>query len=395
MKTRTPSAAALATALALALALPLAALAAKEPGAAKADAAELAAARADLARAAARVAELSQGSGGAHEVRIERRVERKPTLGVLLTPDESSGVRISGVTPDSPAAKAGLRSGDRIVSIRGTPILGTNGKLRLDNARKLLRDVEAGKPVRLGYVRDGRNATADVTPRMDERVFAWRGSDGAGSPLRLGAGSEFELMDLDTDAPLAPASARDIRREIIRIGPDGGCKGPDCKAPQLLSALRWNGLNLASVDGGLGRYFGTDRGVLVLSPGELGGLQAGDVIQRIEGAAVSTPREVMDALRTRPGNAQVAVTYLRDRKTATTRVTVPKVLDALPPPPPAPPAPPPPPRAPRPASAAPPPAPPAPPHASLAPPPPPPALLVADAPPAPPAPTAPPAPRMD
>ena len=44
----------------------------------------------------------------------------------------------------------------------------------------------------------------------------------------------------------------------------------------LAEAFRWNGLNLASVDAKLGRYFGTDRGVLVLSSGpDLAGLQAG------------------------------------------------------------------------------------------------------------------------
>src|SRR3546814_7211570 len=60
---------------------------------------------------------------------------------------------------------------------------------------------------------------------------------------------------------------------------DLACKGKDCGTPALMSAFRWNGLNLATVDKQLGRYFGTDHGVLVLSNGELAGLHAGDVIQ--------------------------------------------------------------------------------------------------------------------
>jgi hypothetical protein len=348
-------------AVALALLLPASTALAQDPPASTDSDKALADARADLARAAKRVAELSRGRAGDAEVRVERRVTRKPVIGVLLTPDEGAGVRISGVTPDSAAAKAGLRSGDRLVSIAGTRILGSDGALRVENARKLLKDIEAGKPVRLGYVRGGRSATAEVTPQLDENVFVWRGDDGStralGGPMRIrrGRGDVLEIEDLDFDLPAGVAP--EIHREIVRIGPDGKCQGKDCRPARLLSALRWNGLNLASVDARLGRYFGAERGVLVLSTGDLEGLQAGDVIQRVDGKAVATPREVMDALRGKPDGAKVPVAYLRDRKPATAQVTVPDMLDALPVPPvpPAPPAPPTPPKPPRPAKPAPPP----------------------------------------
>ncbi|WP_345294419.1 PDZ domain-containing protein [Luteimonas vadosa] len=345
----------------LSVLLPVSAAHAQAPAPATGDDKELAAAREDLRRAAARVSELARKRGGDVDVRVERRVERKPMIGILMTPDEQGGVRISGVTPDSAAAKAGLRSGDRLVSIAGTRILGSDGKLRVDNARKLLRGMEAGKPLRLGYLRDGREAAVNVTPKMDDQVFVWRddgNSDGAlDGPMFIARDHDGDI-DIETVlAERSPGVAPQIRREIVRIGPDGKCKGKDCDAPRLLSALRWNGLNLATVDARLGRYFGTDRGVLVLSTGELDGLQAGDVIQRIEGKAVSSPREVMDALRGKPDNARVAVTYLRDRKPATSQLTVPRTLHALPPLPPAPPSPP---RAPKPPKNAPPPPPPAP-----------------------------------
>ena len=111
--------------------------------------------------------------------------------------------------------------------------------------------------------------------------------------------------------------------------------------PMLAEAFRWNGLNLASVDANLGRYFGTSKGVLVLSTGpDLQGLQAGDVIQKIAGRVVNTPRDAMEALRAKDANAMALVEYMRDRKTASTRVKVPDVSFIPPPPPPAPPAPP-------------------------------------------------------
>ena len=95
----------------------------------------------------------------------------------------------------------------------------------------------------------------------------------------------------------------------------------------LAEAFRWNGLNLAAVDAQLGRYFGTSEGVLVLSTGkDLEGLQAGDVIRRIGGKAVTNPREAMEALRAQPAEGKVAVEYLRDRTSATAQVSVPKAL---------------------------------------------------------------------
>jgi hypothetical protein len=181
-----------------------------------------------------------------------------------------------------------------------------------------------------------------ATPKIGEHVFMFDDAELV-RDLDLKGVTREALRDIDLkgmqlEAFRDPGFAEEIRREVARIGE---CDGKDCKAPRLLSALRWNGLNLASVDPQLGRYFGTDGGVLVLSTGELAGLQPGDVIQRVDGKPVETPREVMDVLREKPADAKVAVAYLRDRKSGSTQVTVPKLVPSLlPPVPPAPPAPP-------------------------------------------------------
>ena len=293
------------------------------PKASTATEAELATAHKELERAAKRVAELSRELGHDDQRRVERRVVRKPVLGVLLAPDPQAGVRIAGVTPDSAAAKGGLRSGDRVISIDGNQVLGSSGELRVENTRKLLGNLDTKTPVRVGYVRDGRNGVATVTPKLDQQVFLWHGD----AP-----------MAMEHRTPMPPGVAPTIRRELIRIGPGGDCKGEDCKLPMLADAFRWHGLNLASVDPQLGRYFGTDRGVLVLSTGpELAGLQAGDVIRKVDGKAVETPREAMEALRAKPADSVVAVDYLRDRKPASAKVKVPEAMPLRVPMPPAPP----------------------------------------------------------
>jgi hypothetical protein len=320
------------------------------------------AARADLNRAAQRYAELTRQDAHFDRARFEREFEkrfaRQPVLGVVLSPDPKAGVRIAAVTPGSAAAAAGLRAGDVITSVNGAKIDQAQPDVRLEKARAQLRTIQIDKPVTLAYTRDGRAATARATPKLGDRLLVARDADG--NPLA---------------APM-PLIAPQVRSELIRLDCEDGDK--DCRLPLLSEAFRWNGLNLATVDAQLGRYFGTDRGVLVVSAGpELSGLQAGDVIQRIADKPVNSPREAMAALRDKPADSRVAITYLRDRKSATTQITVPKTAMLRIPRPPVPPAPPAAPRAP----AAP--AVPAPP-AAPAPPPKPPQAMTPPGPPAPP-----------
>jgi len=240
-----------ATTLALAILLATGAKAANPaPTTSEARAAELAAAQADLQRAARRVAELSREAGAeAHaRERVATQMLHRPVLGVLLAPD-SSGVRIAGVTPDSAAAKAGLHGGDRLVAVGGVAISGTDADVRLGNARAMLGKLETGKPVRLGYVRDGRNATVTATPQLGDRLRLWTiEGEAPGAPLALGVDPR-------------------VRTEVLRIEGMDPCEGDNCRLPLLADAFRWNGLNLAAVDSRLGRYFGTSSGVLVLSTG--------------------------------------------------------------------------------------------------------------------------------
>lgn len=398
------------TLLAAALVMAVGGVSAQAPD--KRDAAaekELAAARAELNRAAKRVAELSQKTGESQmrRAQIEKVRVRKPVIGVLLAPDSQSGVRIAGVTPDSPAAKAGLQAGDRIVSVNGVQVLGDTEELRLRNSRQLLHKLDDKSVAKLGYQRAGRNAVVSVTPQVGGAYTLVFDDDSQGQVMRnvvidtdriheivknvkidaknldynYNYDYDFDFEGMDFDPP--PGISAEINEELRRISP--ACKGKNCKAPMMLSAFRWNGLNLASVDPQLGRYFGTDKGVLVLSNGELSGLQAGDVIQKIDGRAVNSPREAMDVLRDKPADAKVTVAYLRDRKTGSALVKVPRLvpLPPVPPVPPAPPRPPAPPKPPMPMKA---PAPPAPP---LPPKPPTPSAGI-PTPPAPPAPPAPP-----
>lgn len=346
---------------------------------------ELDAARDELQRAAKRLAELSSRYGGTG-FDMETFAPSRPVIGVLLAPEPQGGVRISGVTPGGAAATAGLRSGDRLLRVNGKAIAGDSAEARVDGARALLQGLDEKTPVKLTYARDGREQDVSVIPKRDARMMVFSGDDaGPGERVvirRIGDGKleiDGETIDFPGGAawqgkPGAPRvfaftrgdeAGPHVERRVIRIdckdkdkaecekhaaahagagkGSDDGvdihrvivrgdCKpGEDCKGRNLLAeAFRWRGLNLASVDAQLGRYFGTAKGVLVLSAGPvLDTLQPGDVILRVDGKAVATPREVMDALRGRPADSTVPVDYLRDRKPASARIKVPE-QDRLP-----------------------------------------------------------------
>jgi len=89
------------------------------------------------------------------------------SIGITFQPNVSSavqrvygaknGVIIRGITPNMPADKAGLKPGDIITSINGRPV---------KDGDDLVSDISARKPgstVQLGYIRDGKSATATVS----------------------------------------------------------------------------------------------------------------------------------------------------------------------------------------------------------------------------------------
>ncbi len=102
--------------------------------------------------------------------RFETRVERRSVVGLVPGDAGPDGLRVDRVSPDGPAARAGIAAGDRLVAINGV-------SLRLDRgdaddpllaqvpARRLTRTVgrlAPGSEVELRYLRDGRERAARV-----------------------------------------------------------------------------------------------------------------------------------------------------------------------------------------------------------------------------------------
>ena len=317
--------------------------------------AELREAQRELERLSERIAMLARRSAaGEIERAFARPAFSRAGLGIVMSPAED-GVRLAGVTPGSPAAQAGLRSGDAIVSIDGKALRGS-GQEALARATELIGTLEEGERVRLGYRRGDQSREVELAAAPLPGL-AWVRDVAVASAASAAA-----------RASVAPA----FRFEIGDVSPFAACSGGDCEFEWLSQALRWRGLRLAEVDPQLGRYFGVDRGVLVLkADGEgMEALQPGDVLLRVGGTAVDAPSRAMRELGRVRGGGEVEVLVQRDRKARELTLVVPElshwemVVPPTPPAPPAAPAPPAPPRPARPPAAPPspaaPPAPPAP-----------------------------------
>jgi len=79
----------------------------------------------------------------------------------------SEGVLVKEVEAGSPLASAGVRKEDRLVRVNGKPV-------DMDNARQLLRGVQAGEPVTLDVIRDGKEQhlkSEGEVPRMEAAVL--------------------------------------------------------------------------------------------------------------------------------------------------------------------------------------------------------------------------------
>lgn len=306
---------------------------------------EMEQAKVEMERASARLAELSQRLAREDiEAALARPAFDRPIVGVVLATEATDGVRLAAVTPESPAAKAGLRSGDVLLQINGVALEGSSAEDRLRQARDLIGNLEEDDEVKFDYRRGDKRGKVALRAALMPGLVWWRGDNGGLAPMPELSGAR--LADL--------ARLRAERWEIGRIAPLAGCGegNQDCEFGPMAEVWRWRGLRLAAIEPKLGRYFGSDVGVLVLSTpsDELQGLEPGDVLLQVQGETVTEPQQAMQLMRAAAPGDRIRIELLRDRTRQRAELEAPKqVRFAFPPAPPAPPAPPRPPKPPTPA----------------------------------------------
>ncbi len=91
---------------------------------------------------------------GQQQIRMKVRVGAIPDY----SDDDKDGVLLQGVSPDSPASKAGLKEGDRVLEIAGDPVKNLTAYMAL------LGKLTPGKPVEYVILRKDKKMTIKITP---------------------------------------------------------------------------------------------------------------------------------------------------------------------------------------------------------------------------------------
>lgn len=255
--------------------------------------AQMDAARRRLEVAAQQLASLSAQMNGPMMQRIEAMAGPSHVLiGVQL--DDSSGAagaRVREVSPGGAAQQAGVRAGDLIVAVDGKDVRGREPAARVVD---LLHDVKPGDKVDLEVSRDGKTRDLTVTARP--------------------AGGDFFIASHFPDMPPLPPPVRALARW-------GG-------GPMIIGGAVAD-MELARVTPGLGRYFGTDTGVLVVHapPDRALGLQDGDVILSIGGREPIDGSHVIRILASYDPGEKVTLQVMRQHR----KISVASSMPAEPP----------------------------------------------------------------
>jgi S1-C subfamily serine protease len=233
-------------------------------------------------------------------------MNRRARLGIKVNlqarDTDSLGAYVESVTPNGPAATAGLRSGDVITKVEGKSVLsggaavgGRDARQSLPGLRliELAARLEPSDTVAVEFLRGkDRRTVSLVTEDEPDMVMAGPGGghpfimrfrgDGPHDDMRLPAG---DFMDMGPGERFEPLG--DL--ELAPLNPD------------------------------LGQYFGTTEGVLVIRAPKDGalGLKGGDVVQAVDGRKPAGPSHLMRILRSYDRGETFKLDILRNRKRET------------------------------------------------------------------------------
>lgn len=243
--------------------------------------------------------------------------EGRPRMGVLLAETtqreawDSLGAKLSAVTPGGPAEEAGLKAGDIIVTANGKA-LGRKDRRDESPNQKLVATINAlkeGDALQVDFLRDGKRASATVKVRE----------------LR----SESYAFSMFT--PDSNQFRFDVARPDIALTWEGPQEGRVFRgvAPNLISTympFQWFNMELVELNAGLGSYFGTTEGLLVVRAPEDENFQlkSGDVILGIDGRAPTSPAHALRIMRSYEPGESMQIDIMREKKRQTVTVTIPE-----------------------------------------------------------------------
>jgi serine protease Do len=228
---------------------------------------------------------------------VETREVTSDNAKELKLPAER-GVVIGRITPDGPAAKAGLKEKDVITEVNGQRVEGSA------QFRRMIHEVPAGRTVQLTVWREARAQTLSVTLGLAEE----------GHRVRMNAAPGAFAFRMP-DVPEIP--------EIPQMDWSNGIAMFPGAHPRL-------GIDAEDVSGQLGAYFGAPGGEGVLvrnvnagSAAEKAGVKAGDVITSFNGEHIRSLGDLREKLAAKNDDQPAKLGVLRNKSEIVLTVELP------------------------------------------------------------------------
>jgi S1-C subfamily serine protease len=250
-----------------------------------------------LDQAAREVADLSMKLSNQFSFDMQpwmRRESPRAMLGINIgslvpgSPHVNDGVQIVSVSPGGPADIAGLKANDVIVSFGGKELHSEAAHSPNQVLSALMFDAKAGEPVTVEYRRDGKLLKAQIVPKS--------------FPTFVSESMEHGLQGLSEKLyKLDPA---------MRQRDSGG----------------FGSAELLDLSPALGRYFGIDKGLLVVrAPRDARlNLQDGDVILDIDGRVPAGASHALQILSSYREGEKLKLHIMRQQKHVELPIEIPK-----------------------------------------------------------------------
>jgi membrane-associated protease RseP (regulator of RpoE activity) len=262
----------------------------------------------------------------------------RPRIGVMVNANASAannkvGATVQAVTPDGPAAKAGLEAGDIITKFNGTGLAGaaSDEPGQSGPGQKLVelaQALSAGDSVKVEYRRGTTNRTTTIVAAdLGGSAFAYTPGPNEGQMIELERAYEGQARAFEGHARAFQGrelALLDMERSMGEMGDMGDHF-------QIRIGGGPFGLELAEMNAGLGEYFGTAKGVLVLeNPADSTlPLKAGDVILAIDGRVPATVGQARRIFGSYDSGDVAKFEIMRMKKKVTVTWTVPANLHRM------------------------------------------------------------------
>src|SRR5438270_4585062 len=237
-------------------------------------------------------------SGGGSYLGVNTQDITPDRVGALKHKGES-GVAITTVDQDSLAGNAGLKEHDVILTVNGNKVES------VEQLRRMIREIPAGRNAKLGISRNGQFMNFDVQ-------LADRGNFMSG---HFPKSFKVSVPPMPPMPPMPNIGDMDI---------------PQVSVVVVHSSVR-SGLMIENLTPQLGDYFGARNGHGVLvrsvekgSRAEKAGFRAGDVIVKVGKEPVHDSGDFSHALQSQHAGGPVTVGIIRDKKAQTITLTLPE-----------------------------------------------------------------------